>query len=61
MIHETHDIKNALDLVAVGAAFGSLAQFLPSLAALASLVWTAIRIGEWTFGKWKAYRDAKQA
>lgn len=39
--------KNVLDGVSLAAAAASLAGWLPQLAALASLVWTCIRIYEW--------------
>ena len=59
MVHEPHDIKNVLDLVSAGAALGSLAQFLPTAAAIASLIWTVIRIGEWVHSKWQARSPTK--
>ena len=59
MVHETHDIKNLLDLVSLGAAAGALAQIVPTAAALASLIWTVIRIGEWAHAKWQARKAAK--
>lgn len=51
MVNETHDLKNAIDLVSVGAALGTMAQVLPTVAAVASLIWTTIRIGEWAYSK----------
>lgn len=53
MVHQTNDVKNMLDLMSVGAALGSAAQILPTVAAVASLVWTTIRIGEWVYLKIK--------
>jgi len=38
--------KNVLDAVSVGTVVGSLAGFLPSVAALFTIVWTGIRIWE---------------
>lgn len=38
--------KTVLDVASVGTAFATLAGWLPALAALASLIWTAIRIYE---------------
>ena len=51
------EIKNACDVLSVCAAVGSLTLHLPTIAALASLVWTAIRIVEWAAKKVKAYRQ----
>jgi len=45
-------IKVAVDVVSVSTAFAALLGYLPPLAALASLVWTAIQIYEW----WKKKR-----
>ena len=59
MVHETHDVKNLLDLVSLGAAAGAMAQIVPTAAALASLIWTVIRIGEWALAKWQARKAAK--
>lgn len=43
------------DVAAVTSAFGSVFQFLPEIAALFAIIWTAIRIYEWArvriFGK----------
>ena len=38
------DIKNFIDWVAVGAAFGTLLDWLPLFAAGAAIVWTLMRI-----------------
>lgn len=43
--------KNALDLAAIATTLGALVDLLPALAALASLVWTGIRIYEWWKGR----------
>lgn len=53
MVHETQDVKNVIDLVSAGVAFGTVAQVLPTIAAVASLIWTVIRIGEWALSKWQ--------
>lgn len=53
MVHQTNDVKNAIDFLSTGAAIGAAAQVLPTIAAVASLIWTAIRIGEWAYSKWK--------
>lgn len=39
-------VKAVTDWAAVGAAFAALAGWLPAVAALASLIWTVIRIFE---------------
>lgn len=51
--------KMALDGLSVATAFAALATWLPPLAALASLIWSAIRIYETrTFQGWIArWRD----
>ncbi|GFE72358.1 hypothetical protein [Novosphingobium sp. TCA1] len=53
MVSETNDLKNVIDIVSAGVAFGTMAQVLPTVAAVASLVWTLIRIGEWAYAKWQ--------
>jgi hypothetical protein len=40
------DPKHAVDALSVGATLATLAGWLPHMAALASLVWSAIRIYE---------------
>ena len=43
----SHPSSNwSLDVMAAGVAAASLADYLPALAALLSIVWTAIRIWE---------------
>lgn len=39
--------KDVGDLAAFASAFGSVFQFLPEIAALFAIIWTAIRIYEW--------------
>ena len=39
-------VKVAMDVVSAGVVVGSIAQFLPQIAALASIIWFAIRIWE---------------
>lgn len=43
--------KTLGDLLSGVAAFGALAQYLPQVAAAASLLWSLIRIGEWALVK----------
>jgi hypothetical protein len=40
-------LKNTADTLSVAAAVSAFLGWLPSLAALASLIWTCIRIYEW--------------
>jgi len=40
------DTKQTLDLVAVGTTVGTLGDWLPPIAALFTIVWTALRIYE---------------
>ena len=47
----TDTAKNWIDWAAVGTAFGTVAGWLPQVAALASLVWTIMRIIEMVKGK----------
>lgn len=47
MLHNLDEhAKHTLDVISVGAMLATLAAWLPPLAALASLVWTLIRIYE---------------
>lgn len=45
-------VKTALDVASGGTALMTLMQWLPPVAALLTIVWTAIRIYEW----WKTKR-----
>jgi hypothetical protein len=50
-----HDhIKYGLDATAAATAFASFLGWLPSIAALLSIVWLSIQIGEWLYKKWRA-------
>ena len=52
--------KSTGDIVSISTVIATLAGWLPALAALASLVWTAIRIYETdTVQKWVKSRKAK--
>lgn len=45
--------KHAVDALSIGVVIGTLADVLPALAALMTIVWTAIRIWETeTIGRW---------
>ena len=49
-----HDhIKHGLDATAAATAFASFLGWLPSIAALLSIIWLAIQIGEWMWKKWR--------
>ncbi|MGB2376139.1 MAG: hypothetical protein ACPH55_00475 [Luminiphilus sp.] len=43
--------KTGVDGISLVAAWSAVAGVLPPLAALASLIWTGIRIWEWSKGK----------
>lgn len=43
----SENLKHILDAIATGAALASLAQIIPVLAALASLLWYCIRFYEY--------------
>ncbi|MDD3799361.1 MAG: hypothetical protein PHE36_09315 [Novosphingobium sp.] len=38
--------KQAIDVLSIGTGLGALVQWLPSIAALLTVIWTAIRIFE---------------
>jgi hypothetical protein len=64
MIKQIHEInehtKHLLDWTSIGVVLGTLMQILPSIAALASLVWTGIRIYETkTVQEWLKKRSKK--
>ncbi len=44
--HLSTNEKHILDVLSVGAAVGTLADFLPHIAAIFTIVWTGIRIWE---------------
>jgi hypothetical protein len=47
MNHQTFEsIKSGGDVIAAGFAFGALLSWLPPLAALLTIIWTALRIYE---------------
>lgn len=41
-----HPIKNAVDVAAAGTAIATVANWLPAVAALFTIIWTGIRIVE---------------
>lgn len=42
-----NQLKDVVDVAAVGGAFGTLAGWLPEIAAFLAIIWTTIRIYEW--------------
>ena len=51
--HSTEDIKHVTDALSVVTVIGTLAQVLPAIAALFTIVWTGFRIYETdTVQKW---------
>jgi hypothetical protein len=51
--HASEATKHLVDAVSIATVFGTLAQILPPLAALFTIVWTCIRIYETkTVQKW---------
>ena len=66
MIKQVHEInehtKHMIDWTSIGVVLGTLMNFLPAVAALASLIWTCIRIYETkTVQEWLKARKAKNA
>lgn len=49
----TRAIENGVDVVAGATMLGTMAKWLPPLAALASIIWFAIRIYE--YARWRHY------
>lgn len=45
--HLPNTIKNVGDAISVAAVLATLNDWLPPLAALATLVWTCLRIADW--------------
>jgi hypothetical protein len=46
-IHSNHEAgKHIIDVLSMATVIGTLAEYLPAVAALFSIVWTAIRIYE---------------
>jgi hypothetical protein len=46
MLYHTEEAKSICNIVSVGLAFGTLSQILPQSAAVLSITWTLIRVGE---------------
>ena len=57
--HSTEGIKHVTDAISVMTVIGTLAQVLPAIAALFTIVWTGFRIYETpTVTNWiKAYKE----
>ena len=62
IFHELNEpTKHLLDLASVATVLGTLADMLPSIAALFTIVWTSIRIYETkTVQGWLGKKDAEQ-
>ena len=62
LFHDLSDnSKHLLDLASVATVLGTLADMLPSIAALFTIVWTSIRIYETkTVQGWLGKKDAEQ-
>lgn len=46
MHHKTEVVKHVGDVAAAGITVGTIAQILPSIAAVLTIIWTGIRIWE---------------
>ena len=51
MTQHTEQVKTAIDIASLFAAFGAFFQMLPAIAALFSIIWTSMRIAEMITGK----------
>ena len=51
MTHTAEQTKTVLDIASLFTAFGAFFQVLPAIAAVFSIVWTAMRIAEMVSGK----------
>jgi len=65
MIKDIHEVsehtKNVLDGASIATVLGTLANILPAMAAIFSIVWTALRIYETkTVQSWLKKKNAKQ-
>ncbi len=47
----TGTVKNVVDVVAIGGATATWIDWLPDIAAGLSIVWLALRIGDWLWQK----------
>lgn len=52
-MHDDHIIKTVGDVAAASISFLAIANWIPAIAGLFSIVWTAIRIYEWARDKAK--------
>ena len=56
--HITEGVKHLIDAVSIATLLGTLSSMLPSIAALITIIWTAIRIYETdTVQKWLGKKD----
>jgi hypothetical protein len=57
MLDHFSEAKNLGDALSFGLAVATLSQILPQIAALLSITWTLIRIGDWAVGKIKRQKS----
>lgn len=50
--------KHLLDFLSISVAVGTLVSFLPSLAALLTVVWTGLRIYDWIEARWQGRKPS---
>ena len=63
MIHHVHidePVKHFIDLISISTVLATLTAWLPPIAALLSIIWTALRIYELVTGKEIAGRKIKR-
>lgn len=57
--HLPEGAKHVMDALSIGTLLGTLASWLPSIAALLTIIWTLIRIFESrTVSRWRGKPDA---
>ena len=52
MTDHSEQIKSFVDVTSAGVAVGTIAGWLPHLAALFTIIWTGLRIYEWAEKRW---------
>lgn len=56
--HLGEGAKHLLDFLSISVAVGTLVNFLPSLAALLTIVWTGLRIYDWVDARWQGRKPS---
>ena len=51
MVHVSENAKHIIDTISVGTVIATLTTWLPPIAALLSIIWTALRLWEMITGK----------